>query len=64
MANDGEWRTVQYFVQGVTVIKCFHPRMLAPIMAKISTNYVNGIYGILVPFAFMVSTKQPLFKKN
>ena len=28
MANDGEWRTVQYVVEGVKVINCFHPRML------------------------------------
>ena len=30
MANDGEWRTGQYLVEGVKVIKCFHPRMLTP----------------------------------
>ena len=30
MANDGEWRTGQYLVEGVKVIKCCHPRMLTP----------------------------------
>ena len=33
MANDGEWRTGQYLVEGVKAIKCFHPR------------YVNSPYG-------------------
>ena len=28
MANNGKWRTVQYLVEGVKVMKCFHPRML------------------------------------
>ena len=28
MANNWEWQTVQYFVEGVKVIKCFHPQML------------------------------------
>ena len=31
MANDGEWRTGQYLVEGVQVIKRFHPRMLTPL---------------------------------
>ena len=31
MANNGEWRTEQYFVERVTVMKCFHPRMLTPL---------------------------------
>ena len=31
MANNGEWQTVQYFVEGVKVIKCFHPQMLIPL---------------------------------
>ena len=31
MANDGEWRPGQYLVEGVKVIKCFHPWMLAPL---------------------------------
>ena len=31
MANNGEWQTVQYFVEGVKVIKCFHPQMLTPL---------------------------------
>ena len=38
MANDGEWRTGQYLVQGVKVIKCFHPRMLTPPMARVNTK--------------------------
>ena len=38
MANDGEWRTGQYLVQGVKVIKCFHPRKLTPPMARVNTN--------------------------
>ena len=38
MANDGEWRTGQYLVEGVKAIKCFHPRMLAPLMAGVNTN--------------------------
>ena len=25
MANDGEWRTGQYLVEGLKAIKCFHP---------------------------------------
>ena len=31
MANNGEWQTVQYFVEGVKVIKCFQPQMLTPL---------------------------------
>ena len=31
MANNGEWQTVQYFVEGVKVIKCFHSQMLTPL---------------------------------
>ena len=38
MANDGEWRTGQYLEEGVKAIKCFHPRMLTPLMARINTN--------------------------
>ena len=38
MANDGEWRTGKYLVEGVKVIKCFHPRMLTPHMARVNTN--------------------------
>ena len=37
-ANDGKWRTGQYLVEGVKVIKCFHPRMLTPPMARANTN--------------------------
>ena len=40
MANDGEWRTVQYLVVGVKVILiCFQPRML--ITSKGKTNKQN-----------------------
>ena len=38
MANDRECRTVQYLVEGVKVINCFHPRMLAPPKARVITN--------------------------
>ena len=38
MANDGEWRTGRYLVEGVKVIKCFHPRMLTPPMARVNTK--------------------------
>ena len=31
MANNGEWQTVQYFVEGVKVINCFHPHSLTPL---------------------------------
>ena len=38
MANNGEWRTGQFLVEGVKAIKCFHPRMLTPLMARVNTN--------------------------
>ena len=38
MANNGEWRTGQYLVELVRVIKCFHPRMLTSPMARANTN--------------------------
>ena len=38
MANDGEWRTGQYLVEGVKAIKCFHPRMLTTLIARENTN--------------------------
>ena len=38
MANDGEWRTGQYLVEGVKAIKCFQPRMLTPLMARVNSN--------------------------
>ena len=38
MANNGEWRTVQYLVEGVKVIKCFHPSMITPPMGRVNTN--------------------------
>ena len=44
MANDREWRTVQYLVEGVKVINCFHPKMLAPPNARVITNYVELSY--------------------
>ena len=51
-ANDGEWRTVQYLVEGVKVIKCFHPRVLTPPMGR-----VNTINGTLVSFTILIFTK-------
>ena len=44
MANDGEWRTGQYLVEGVKVIKCFHPRMLTTPMARANTNSMELSY--------------------
>ena len=44
MTNDGEWRTGQYLVEGVKVIKCFHPRMLTPPMARVNTNSMELSY--------------------
>ena len=41
MANDGEWRTGQYLVEGVKVIKCFHSRMLTPPMARANTDSIE-----------------------
>ena len=38
MANGGEWQTGQYLVEGVKVIKCFHPRMVTLPMARVNTN--------------------------
>ena len=34
MANDREWQTVQYIVEGFKIINYFHPRMLAPSKAR------------------------------
>ena len=51
MANDGEWRTGQYLVEAVKAIKCFHPRMLTPLMARVNTNKMER------SFAFLVFTK-------
>ena len=53
MANDGEWRTGQYLVEGVKDIKCFHFRMLTPPMARVNTNF----NGTLVSFVFLVFRK-------
>ena len=36
--GDGEWRTGQYLVEGVKAIKCFQPRMLTSLMARVNTN--------------------------
>ena len=38
MANDGEWRTGQYLVEGVNAINFFHPMMLIPLMARVNSN--------------------------
>ena len=38
MANDGEWRTGQYLVEGVKAIECFHPRMLTPLTLRARVN--------------------------
>ena len=38
MANDGEWRTLQYPVEVVKFIKCFHPIMLTSAMGRVNTN--------------------------
>ena len=38
MANDGEWRTGQYLVEGVKAIKFFQPTILTPLMARVNTN--------------------------
>ena len=49
MANDGEWRTGPYFVEGLKAIKCFHPTHLKlrgqnidPFMGSISFNPYRG----------------------
>ena len=44
MANDGEWRTKQYLVEWVKVIKCFHPRMLTPPKTRVNTNLMELSY--------------------
>ena len=41
MANDGEWRTVQYFVERVKVIKRFHHKMLTPPVARVNITKWN-----------------------
>ena len=38
MANDGELRSGQYLVERVKAIKCFHPRILTPLMARVNTK--------------------------
>ena len=45
MANDWEWRTVQYFVEIVKGIKCFCPTKKTrklPYLAKVNTMQLNG----------------------
>ena len=44
MANDEEWRTGQYLVEGVKAIKCFHPRMLTPLMARVTLTKWNSCF--------------------
>ena len=45
MANDaGEWQTGQYLVEGVKAIKCFHPRMLISLMARVNSNSMELSY--------------------
>ena len=36
--GNGEWQTGQYLVEGVKAIKCFQPRMLTSLMARVNTN--------------------------
>ena len=59
MANDGEWRTGQYLVEGVKAIKYFHPRMLTPLMARVNTNWMELSYHSLSWYL-----QKSLFKKN
>ena len=44
MANDGKWQTVQYLLERVKVIKCFHPRMLTLPEACVNTNLIELLY--------------------
>ena len=61
MANDGEWRTGQYLVEGIKVIrpKCFHPRMLTPPMARTNTNSMELSYHSLSGYL-----QKSTFEKN
>ena len=59
MANDGEWRTGQYLVEGVKVIKCFHPRMLTLPMARVNTSKMKLSY-----HSFSWYLQKSLFEKN
>ena len=59
MANDGEWRTGQYLVEGVKVIKCFHPRMLTPPMARANTDSIELSYHSLSGYL-----QKSIFVKN
>ena len=42
VANDGEWRTGKYLVEGVKVIKCFDPRMLTLPLARVTLTIWNS----------------------
>ena len=44
MANDREWRTVQYLVEGFKVIDYFHPSMLAPSKARVNPNNIQLLH--------------------
>ena len=59
MANDGEWRTGQYLIEGVKVIKWFHPRMLTPPMARVNTNSIELSYPSLSWYL-----QKSIFEKN
>ena len=59
MANAGEWRTGQYLVEGVKNIKCFHPRILTPPMARVNTNLIELSY-----HSFSWYLQKSLFEKN
>ena len=63
MANesDGEWRTGQYLVEGIKVIKCFHPRMLTPPMARTNTNSVKSR---IIRFLLSGYLQKSIFEKN
>ena len=59
MANDGEWRTGQYLVEGVKAIKCFHPRMLISLMTRVNSNSMELSYHSLSWYL-----QKSLFEKN
>ena len=48
-----EWRTGQYLVEGIKVIKCFHPRMLNSPYGKSK----HQLKGTLISFALLLFTK-------
>ena len=61
----GEWRTMgngeqrNDLVEGVKVIKCFHPRMLTPPMVRVNTNQMEPSYHSL-----SWHLQKSLFEKN